>query len=58
MVQMLLAAGVEKRERSVAELEDQGRLGGQGGTGMGPCKLFKLFFFQRPLTLIRIPLLN
>ena len=34
MVQVLL---------SVAELEDQGSLGGQGGTGMGPCKLFKLF---------------
>lgn len=40
---MLLAAGVEKRERSVAELEDQGRLGGEGGIGMGPCKSFKLF---------------
>ena len=37
---MLCAAGVEKRDRSVSELEDQGRLCGEGGTGMGPCKLF------------------
>lgn len=42
MIQTLCAAVVEKRERSVAELEEQGRLCAEDG-GLGPCKLFKLF---------------
>lgn len=58
MIQTLCAAVVEKRERSVAELEEQGRLCAEDGTGLGPCKSFKLFFVQRPLTLIGISLLN
>lgn len=36
---MLCSVGVEKREESFSELEDQGGLCEGGGAGMGPCKL-------------------
>lgn len=47
---MLCAAGVRKRERSVSGLEVQGRLCGEGGPGMRPCKFFvssKSFIFKK-----------
>ena len=39
-VQMLCVSGVEKRAWSVSGLEAQGRLCGEGGSEVGPCKLF------------------
>lgn len=40
----------QKRKRSISGLEVQGRLCGEGGIGVGPCKLFvsgKTFTFEK-----------